>query len=60
MDFTTSKQTMLGSSAKASVLEIVIVLCNDICHHIKDKLGVTGVCGTGEVGVDFLGFLVAV
>lgn len=51
---------MLGSSAKANVLEFKIVLCNDICHHMEDKLGVTGVRGTGEAGVDFLSFLVAV
>lgn len=49
---------MPGSSAKANVLEIV--LYNDICHRVKNKLDVTGVGGTGEVGVDFLGFLVAV
>lgn len=56
--FTTGKWAVPGSSAKANVLEIV--LYNDICHRVKNKLDVTGVGGTGEVGVDFLGFLVAV
>jgi hypothetical protein len=58
MGFTTGEWARSGSSAKANVLEIV--LYNDICHRVKDKLDVTGVGGTGEVGVDFLGLLVAI
>lgn len=47
-----------SSSTKAYILEIV--LYDDVCHRVENKLDVTGVSGAGEVGVDLLGLLVAV
>lgn len=43
------------SSEESTVFQVV--LDDDICDSVKNKLHILGVCGAGEVGVNLLGVL---